>query len=285
MNTLKKKIIYIAGVGHSGSTILDMSLSCAENVIGLGEVKTLLDAKTIESHLKSYCSCGKPASDCEFWKDFKDEYNGSLSINENYDGLIHLFNKKFGEQVAILDSSKNSYSYLSYLDKKHDLKVILLTRDFRSWIYSRRKTANTNMLKNAFHWIALNIKIRKDLKKMGIKPIVVGYEELALYPEHILKLLCEKLEISYSDAMLNIEKTKSHIISGNIARMDKEKNKKFIYDARWLLSSKIQFLSVFLFFIHKFNKNQVYSNLFDKEDNDFHIFGNKRRENLAKKFN
>lgn len=282
---MKKKIIYIAGVGHSGSTILDMSLSCAENVIGLGEIKTLLDSETIESHLKSYCSCGKLATECEFWKDLKNVYDSTLSITENYDGLIGLFNHKFGENVSILDSSKNSYAYLSDLDKKHDLKVILLTRDFRSWIYSRSMTAKTNMLKNAFLWIALNVKIRKDLKKMGIKPIVIGYEELALYPEHILKVVSEKLGIPYSDAMLRIEKSKSHIISGNIARMDSEKNKKFIYDARWLVSSKVQFLSVLLFFLHRFNKNQVYSNLYDKKNNSFYIFGNKRREDLAKKYN
>ena len=285
MKTLKKKIIYIAGVGHSGSTILDMSLSCTENVVGLGEIKTLLDSATIETHLKSYCSCGKQAKECEFWKDLKDVYDSSLSITENYDAIIHLFDQKFGKDVGILDSSKNSYAYLSDLDKKYDLKVVLLTRDFRSWIYSRSKSAKTNMLKNAFLWIALNVKIRKDLKKMGLKPIIIGYEELALYPEHILKLLTKKLEIPYSDAMLTIDKSKSHIISGNIARMDPKKNKKFIYDARWLLSSKIQFLSVLLFFIHRFNKNYVYSNLYNKKDKSFYIFGNKRREDLNRKYN
>ena len=30
------KIIYIAGLGHSGSTILDMSLGCSQRVVGLG---------------------------------------------------------------------------------------------------------------------------------------------------------------------------------------------------------------------------------------------------------
>lgn len=284
-NTLTKKIIYIAGVGHSGSTVLDMSLSCADNVIGLGEIKTILDSKTSETHLKSYCSCGKPANKCDFWQDFNPEAHTTQSISDKYDVLLDLFNSKFGEASILVDSSKNTYSYLSELNKKYDLKVILLTRDFRSWIFSRSHSSGSNIFVNAFLWIGLNFKIRRDLKKMRIDPIKIGYEELALYPKHILKILSKTLGINYSDAMLNMDQSKSHIISGNIARVDKNKNKKFIYDARWLLSSRIQFMSVLLFFIHRFNKRQVYSNLYSKNIDDFHIFGTKRRNRLAEKYN
>jgi len=53
------KVIYIAGLGHSGSTILDMSLGTLPGVVGLGELKTLIDNQSRERHYSSLCSCGK----------------------------------------------------------------------------------------------------------------------------------------------------------------------------------------------------------------------------------
>lgn len=281
----KQKIIYIAGAGHSGSTILDMALSAGEEVVGLGEVKTILDSQTKDIHYKSYCSCGQFATTCDFWQDFQYIPKTENSITENYDLLISYFQEKFGSEKIILDSSKNSYAYLKYLDKKYDLKVLLLTRDFRSWIYSRKKSGKIPMIQGIFQWLFLNFKIRYQLKKMDIYPILIGYEEWALYPEHVLKKITNKLNISFSEKMHHPKLTHSHIISGNIARVDQSKRKGIIYDARWLLSSGIQIWSALLFPIHRFNRKQVYSNLINKETGDFYLFGQQKRKKNSEKYN
>jgi len=51
---------FVAGVGHSGSTVLGMLLGAKEDRFFLSEVKRLtwLDDKT--------CYCGKKPSECEY---------------------------------------------------------------------------------------------------------------------------------------------------------------------------------------------------------------------------
>jgi len=66
----------------------------------------------------------------------------------------------------------------------------LLTRDYRSWIYSRHSEKKGLALKWSLRWFAENKKIENRLKKMGLDIFYVGYEELCLYPEFILKKLC-----------------------------------------------------------------------------------------------
>lgn len=41
MPSNKIRIIYIAGYGHSGSTILEMLLSCTKGVVGFGELSEI----------------------------------------------------------------------------------------------------------------------------------------------------------------------------------------------------------------------------------------------------
>ena len=61
------KILYIAGYGRSGSTILDIILGNHSQIVSTGEVNYLLDDWQAENRV---CSCGKPYNQCEFWKDF-----------------------------------------------------------------------------------------------------------------------------------------------------------------------------------------------------------------------
>ena len=69
---MQQKILLIAGIGHSGSTILDMALGCHPAVVGLGEVskvlRTPLEALRGGRYEHSLCSCGSKARECEFWR-------------------------------------------------------------------------------------------------------------------------------------------------------------------------------------------------------------------------
>jgi len=285
---LKQKIIYIAGLGHSGSTILDLALGANSDIIGLGEVYTLLDKDRRNKHLPSKCSCGEKGKDCPFWKKtpkILDGLNDKDSIEKKYDILISHFQNTFGNEKILVDSSKNSYSYLKYLNETYDLKVVFLTRDIRSWIYSRFLNTRKPILYLAFRWYMENRKLHYQLRKMKITFKQVGYEELALYPEQLMPLISEFSEIKYDPNMLHPDNSNSHIISGNIARVDQKKRNKFTYDARWLLSSRLSFVTPLLLVFMKWNRTSVYSNVSKKGLKDFYLFGTARRENLSQKFN
>ena len=133
-----KKIIYIAGLGHSGSTVLDMSLGSHRSITGLGEIYVSINNRNPEKLYKnSTCSCGEKAESCVFWKRVKDISFSYKSTKEKYIKLIEVFNETFGNEVILVDSSKNSYPYLKYLNENFDLRLVYISRDFRSWSYAR----------------------------------------------------------------------------------------------------------------------------------------------------
>ncbi len=288
-----KKIVYIAGLGHSGSTILDMALGSHPNMIGLGEIYAVFNSKNYNNLFEnSTCSCGEKGKDCSFWKNARDLSESNTSSEEKYLQLIELFSEKYGDEMILVDSSKNSYPYLKLLDKKFDLRIIYLTRDYRSWSYSRFSRVKNPLFYLFMRWFLENKKLLHVLNRNKFNTFKVGYEELALFPEFVLEKISKYIDVPFSDLMLSPANTKSHIINGNIARADKVKKAKFYYDPKWLVSGRLSFVSGLFFILQKFNNKLVYSNImqgkvkaFGKKGFDFHIFGNKRKEGLDNEHN
>jgi len=288
-----KKIIYIAGLGHSGSTVLDMALGAHPEIVGLGEIYAVLNHK---DHLnlfeKSTCSCGKKGNDCDFWKEAKDIATSNELNEEKYLKLIDLFDRLYNNNLILVDSSKNSYPYLKMLNAKFDLRILYLSRDFRSWSYSRSSRTRKPLVYLILRWFLENKKLLYVLKKYKLNYFKVGYEELAHFPELILKKVSTYTGIEFHDSMLSPANTKSHIISGNIARVDNSKKTKFYYDMKWMVSGRLNFVSGFFSCFSKFNNKLIYTNIikgekkaFGKKSADFHIFGNKRKEDLINEHN
>ena len=59
-------VLYIAGVGRSGSTLLDTVLGTDPACEGLGELSKLVDRGVFGENL---CACGLPVPDCPFWRE------------------------------------------------------------------------------------------------------------------------------------------------------------------------------------------------------------------------
>lgn len=177
---INKKIIYIAGYGRSGSTLLERVLNCNKNVFALGEVSNLL---FLINDKGSLCSCGKHLYQCDFWNKIirniknldisklrKIQYrfesiNGYIeyiytkncyqkNIYRNF--LIQLF-KKIMQNVPedveyIIDSSKTaraSFFRPIVLSKIASLnvKMIHLVRDGKGCMWSNLKGSNRRMEK------------------------------------------------------------------------------------------------------------------------------------------
>ena len=85
------RVLYIAGWGRSGSTILDNVLGQVEGFFSTGELRSIWDRGLIENWL---CSCGAAFRDCEVWKSvFTEAFGGfegvdvrrMLAIRDRYD--------------------------------------------------------------------------------------------------------------------------------------------------------------------------------------------------------
>lgn len=129
-------IVYIAGYGRSGSTILSLLLSQIDRVISLGEVCNL----RLETFEKDRCSCGAVYSQCEFWGEYRPNQPHSDPIS---------FAARQTRAKYIIDSSKTAYrnAFRPWLLKwaGWNVLVIHLNREANSVVDSAKKGRNTRL--------------------------------------------------------------------------------------------------------------------------------------------
>lgn len=177
MNQTEKslQILYIAGMGRSGSTLLGNTLGSIPGFFHLGEMRFILDMGVLENRL---CACGRQFEDCDFWDAAmrlvplaidRDKAQHLIEIREDYSRSIHLplfLIRPFREWLmrcldvyidflrgvyraaasqsgakVLIDSSKfPTYGYLLQLIPEFDVKVVHLVRDPRAVAFSWSKT-------------------------------------------------------------------------------------------------------------------------------------------------
>src|SRR5262245_53220401 len=72
-NTNNVKVLFIAGPGRSGSTLLDMLLGQINDFYSTGELRFIWSRSFGQNQL---CGCGKPFRQCEFWTEVVKEAFG-----------------------------------------------------------------------------------------------------------------------------------------------------------------------------------------------------------------
>lgn len=78
LNANKIKVIYLAGSGRSGSTLLNRLLGTAPGVAPIGELNAIWQNGFIENHR---CSCGAQFTACEFWHAIiRDAFGGKIEV-------------------------------------------------------------------------------------------------------------------------------------------------------------------------------------------------------------
>jgi len=62
--TAPARLVYIAGSGRSGSTLIERALGAAPRWVNVGELIELFRKPTVAVEL---CGCGEPFEECQFW--------------------------------------------------------------------------------------------------------------------------------------------------------------------------------------------------------------------------
>ncbi len=76
MGSGRTKVLYIAGVGRSGSTVLNNLLGKVEGFFSAGEFCYIWERGLVKNRL---CSCGAPFAECEVWSEVVEEAFGGVS--------------------------------------------------------------------------------------------------------------------------------------------------------------------------------------------------------------
>lgn len=174
--TKNNEIVYIAGAGKSGSTMLDTILGTLDKSFSGGEL-VFYTSKGLINH--EYCACGATVPNCEIWGEVAKEWEGKrklsleefdrLNLHFHYTKNIHKLvyqyffpSKKFEDYIHdtkilfdiifdktgknfIVDSSKLPARILILRKIGYRIRVIYLKRRFTSVLNSNRKSLKKNL--------------------------------------------------------------------------------------------------------------------------------------------
>ncbi len=117
-----KKLIYIAGSGKSGSTLLDIILGSNENAFSIGELNFLFRKGLIE---KEYCTCKAIVKDCEIWKEVLSIWNKKASMDQKEYRQFQIYYESKKQILKLLKELKNpSTKFTVFLN---DTKILYET--------------------------------------------------------------------------------------------------------------------------------------------------------------
>lgn len=267
-------LIFIAGLGHSGTTLLDLLLSSQPDITGLGETDVLIHPEKRDIYLKKFrknpCSCGKLPAECPVWSSFRDYLlqNPNHSFGSYYRELIRITKQISGLNI-ISDSSKRLSTLKKFYTSleeigidKTQFKVIHLIKDVRSFTASmlRDQKMKYNVWQSFRHWKSSNQQFETFLIQNRIPHIAIGYEELTLSTEFTMRKIIDFLDLDPSGITTELQAHNNHIAFGNKMRFTTE-NDKIRYDYKWFTESKINFLYGVSNKIQYLNTKWVYGNV------------------------
>jgi len=255
------KLLLIRGLGHSGTTILDLALGAHPQIVGLGEAARILEKPRpgeerrgparlrAELRHQRLCTCGLTAACCPVWGELLTwlPQHDHLPLPSKFERLCQAVQAHAHQQAEPVEWLVDSYQDDLVLPfaalPELDVRVLFLVRDVRSWVHSRardgRNKGKALPATRAFlRWVRLNQRFEAKLRQCGKPLFHLGYEELALAPERALSSVCSWLGLEFSAAMLTPGPcSTSHILAGNRVRFDPTRSRAIRYDASWLQGS------------------------------------------------
>lgn len=267
-----QRIVFIASLGHSGSTLLDLVLGGHPRFIGLGEIGSVVGAGADRTRdpRAGLCSCGRGGGDCPFWSVVIDRLAAEpeATTARRYALVLETFTAVFGPDAVPVDSSK----YLGWLRLVHrelglEPEVLFLLKDVRAFAVSKldnvprkraagRARTHVTSLGAFREWYAHNRRLQRYLEQERLPALRIGYEGLCLAPEATARRICGFLGVDYHPGMLALGGSRSHVLRGN--RMRGAHDGTIRYDHRWFRRGEWLLPAVLCRRIMRYNREQVY---------------------------
>lgn len=251
----RPRVIFVASLAHSGSTLLQQLLAAHPAVLGVGEAfQSLVDGPLFR------CPCVGPSSHgarCPVWGSLLQEHRHGDGV-AGYEHLLDGVARQFPHVEAVVDESKKIEALRALLAADADVDVVLLVRDVRSWTVSTRDRADeqdqlrirTLLRKRNVRglvsrreltgwrrftvWQRRNHALEQFLERQGLIRIRVGYEVLATAPERELRRICDALSIDFRPEMLVPANGTVHMVQGNYGNTHEERAGSIAMSTRWL---------------------------------------------------
>jgi hypothetical protein len=115
------RVIYLAGWGRSGSTLLARILGQVEGIAHLGELRTIW---TDGFKSKSKCGCGKPTRECDIWTSILTEAYGGLD-QIDLPTMIQLRRQSEPRTLELLKLAGSSQHRATFLEQSEPYRQVL----------------------------------------------------------------------------------------------------------------------------------------------------------------
>ena len=251
--SVRVRVIYVAGVSHTGSTLLGHILGDLEETCYLGQIRNTWQRGILENGI---CTCNARFAECPFWRRvverlpfaaeqqaealrglFRDAVRPPLGfpfrgtemsqVNRTaFAGPTEALYAAAGDVAGVrqlVDSSKSSL-YAAFLHRlpSIDLRVVHIVRDPRATVYShlrRYSVGYGETFKLSLWWLRSNAAIEK-LGRTGVPYTRIRYEDLVEDPAGSLRQIVDALGLPRSRLPIEgkvARLSKKHIVSGNRA--------------------------------------------------------------------
>lgn len=247
-------VIFILGMGHSGTTLTDIILGSHSQITSMGAMESY--ERFFAAAEKERCTCGKRIIDCEFWIEVQRQIEAggerwpvdlkakSISFEKNVSTFLRTVLNVSGKSW-ICDSSKNGARLERYQSSAcFNVFTVYVIRDPRAVAFSWQKHYG---LVNFFRMLG---KARQQFRRKvsGIKSMphhyILRYEDLVSDPEKEMRELVGRIGLRFEQRQLQFWEAQRHIFAGNgmMRRGDREIGHDIGYlegigFLRWLLST------------------------------------------------
>ncbi|MEM6823128.1 MAG: sulfotransferase [Verrucomicrobiota bacterium] len=238
---MRNKVVFILGIGRSGSTMLDLMLGSHSKGFSLGEISKLPEIYGRNPSLKSFCPTGT------FWEDhFTQEDAKSLALGLSGHRLHRFIPLKFERlfrettrtdavlnpylllhkrirQELLIDSSKYPDWVAQRLNAREfrqgiiDYYVIHVVRDGRAVLNSYLRAYPDQTAESiSQRWLSNFMQCEQVFESLPAnKRLRLRYEALATEPTAVMSDVCNFLNIPFEPDMLEYWKHEHYYIAGS----------------------------------------------------------------------
>jgi hypothetical protein len=219
------RVIYVAGAGHSGSTLLDVLLASHSRVASVGEIKT------VGRPPARRCTCGvRPWSACPFWSEVDDLVRKRVgrSLPEldlggadperfarDNRAVFRAVTEVSGRDVVV-DSSKSVGRLVALLGVPGLAVLPVHVRRHPAAVAHSHRRKGRSGLRGAWHLRRRTEAVRRALA--GREHRVVHYESLVAHPTSALLRVLAPLGLAVEPGQLDWGRHERHNLGGNRMR-------------------------------------------------------------------
>lgn len=271
-------MVFVAGLGHSGTTLTEMLLTRRPSICGLGEtwfyVSDTKNRRLAEGPATRRCSCGSSVEDCPVWGPYLGWWrrHPSSTYTERYRRLIDIVATTDPHSEVLVDSSKYVdplRSIAAALDSGDlgnlELVVVHVVKDVRGWVESqqRRRGGGTIRAARAFRrWRHGNEELASSIRQARpARHLTISYEDLCFDTDATVARLCDAVGVEATAGMDRPESGHGHLGFGNRMRLDPVTSSALRYDSRWMTRVGLGALYALFPGVRRANEALVYGRL------------------------